>query len=65
MSTLVTVTYHLPGRQKTFVSDSEIGTLLKFKKEYGEAEHQVIKVSIQRVEKMVKQKLPLLHQLQS
>jgi|TARA_R100000664_G_scaffold17175_1_gene26072 hypothetical protein len=51
MSTLVTVTYHLPGRQKTFVSDSEIGTLLKFKKEYGEAEHQVIKVSIQRVEK--------------
>ena len=50
MTTLVTVTYHLPGREKTFVSDSEIGTLLKFKKEYGEAEYQVIKISIQRVE---------------
>ena len=50
MTTLVTVTYHLPGRQITFVRESEIGTLLKFKKQYGEAEHQVIKVSIQRVE---------------
>ena len=34
----------------TFVRESEIGTLLKFKKQYGEAEHQVIKISIQRVE---------------